>query len=183
MWAETTNARGGIPFANRTFLVELVVVDCGHVNVAREAELTRNITRDMVNGVYGRIDFIVPAFSTAHAINALMYRFLPPLLPYLAFSYTDPARIPVVGNWGDSSVLRCTEPLPAQCTKVGDARWKCESSSISHVLIPVRFGGVTVNPATENFLAGFFSLAKLKGAKTAAILYEDFPFSANTSEP
>lgn len=79
--------------------------------------------------------------------------------------------MPLVGSWGDSSVLRCTAPLPKECTsrsaKAGDARW--------------RFGGITVNPPTENFLAGFFSLSKLQGAKTAAILYENFSFSANTA--
>lgn len=76
------------------------MVDCGvpRANAALEGEKVRNCTRDILNGVYGRIDVLFPAYSSSHALNTFLVTNEP---AYLNKS------IPVVGTWADAGVLRC----------------------------------------------------------------------------
>lgn len=75
------------------------------------------------------------------------------------------------------ALSHCLPNAPRSESRAGSPHPHCLPHT--HAVFP-RFGGITVNPPTDNFLAGFFSLSKLKGAKTVAILYEDFAFSATT---
>lgn len=122
VWAEAINAKGGIPIAGKNYSVELVIVDCGHSNATIELALVKKVTQDLVSGVYGRIDFIFPAYSSAYAVPTLQI--------------TDPAKVPAIGCWSDTATLRCTAPLPAGCANV-----RTPISADLLLLMPLVIGG------------------------------------------
>lgn len=114
VWAENVNARGGIPIAGKNYTVELVVIDCGcpAANSSLEATKVANTTRDLVKGVYGRIDLIFPAYTSSYAESTFRS---------LNSAALKNFSVPVIGSFGESGVMRCAAlpNLPSDCVARG----------------------------------------------------------------